>query len=130
LYWACSWIEIKGGTPLAAEYTPVFVNDMSQFSDEGCAASVNTVTGCIVEPCNPVVDAKFMKPAEFENGKTPPPLTPQMYGATSDGVTTSPTMTESTEPMRETAEPMKETLEPTIEPTMAAEPIETGELYL
>jgi hypothetical protein len=120
LYWACSWIEIKGGTPLAAEYTPVFVNDMSQFSDEGCAASVNTVTGCIVEPCSPVIDAKFMKPAEFENGKTPPPLTPQMYGATSSGGTTPPTVTESTKP----TEPITESTKPTEPMTKSTKPTE------
>lgn len=80
LYWSCSWVEIKGG-PMTESYTPVFVNDLSQFSEDGCPASVNTVQGCIYEPCGLDIDAKFMKPAEFENGP-PPALRSSMYGAT------------------------------------------------
>lgn len=40
---------------------------------------MNTIDGCVVEPCSPQVDARFMKPVEFENGP-PPPLTAAMYG--------------------------------------------------
>lgn len=50
LYWLCSWVEIKGG-PMTDSYTPVFVNDLPQFSDEGCPASVNTVEGCALAKC-------------------------------------------------------------------------------
>jgi hypothetical protein len=82
-HWACSWIEIKGGAPLGREFTPVFVNELTFFSDEGCAASVNIATGCVDEPCDPVVVAKCLKPAEFENGNSPAPLTPEMYGSNS-----------------------------------------------
>jgi hypothetical protein len=94
-YWSCSWIEIKGGQPLASSYTPVFVNDMSQYSDEGCASSVSSPHDGIVEPLNPVVDAVYMKPKGFQNGKVPEPLTPDLYGGQSPSTATPSMTTES-----------------------------------
>lgn len=80
VYWSCSWIEIKGGAPVTASYSPVFVNELTQFSEDGCAASTNRIDQCVVEPCNLQTKAQFMKPVEFKNGP-PTPLTSSMYGA-------------------------------------------------
>jgi hypothetical protein len=133
-YWSCSWIEIKGGQPLASSYTPVFVNDMSQYSDEGCASSVSSPHDGIVEPLNPVVDAVYMKPKGFQNGKVPEPLTPDLYGgqspstATPSVTTESPTVeaTTSTDEAKPTGTqptvmPLVTTQSPTVEATTSAD---------
>lgn len=76
-YWSCSFIEIKGGRPLQAQYTPVFKNDMKQFSKEGCM-SANDIPGrCRYEPC--IVYGKYQKPWPFKSDKGPEPLTPDHF---------------------------------------------------
>ncbi|KAI0563384.1 hypothetical protein FGB62_40g175 [Gracilaria domingensis] len=66
-YWACSYIRIKGGDPLARFYDPVFVNDMKQFSSDGCMAANDEPDTCTKEPCEEA--AFYRKPAPFKNGK-------------------------------------------------------------
>jgi hypothetical protein len=122
-YWSCSWIEIKGGQPLASSYTPVFVNDMSQYSDEGCASSVSSPHDGIVEPLNPVVDAVYMKPKGFQNGKVPEPLTPDLYGGQSPS-TATPSMTTASPTVAATtsADESKPTgTQPTVMPLVTTE---------
>lgn len=76
-YWACSFVKVQGGAPLAAKHTPVFNNDMRQFSSEGCMSANDALEVCSSEPCK--VTGKYQKPREFKNGKTPRPLTPQDF---------------------------------------------------
>lgn len=73
-YWSCSFVRVKGGAPIADEYTPVFHNGMSQFSKEGCMSFTDRPGVCSVEPCENI-KGKYQKPAEFKNGP-PKALTP------------------------------------------------------
>lgn len=77
-YWTCSFIKIKGGAPLASSYTPKFVNDMSQFSTEGCMSAADRPGVAVSEP-NLDMKTFFRKPARFANGD-PPPMTPENFG--------------------------------------------------
>lgn len=77
-YWSCAFVEIEGGAPLVASYTPKFINDMSQFSTEGCMSATDRLGTSGVEPCVSIT-AKYRKPAVFLNGG-PKPLTPAQFG--------------------------------------------------
>lgn len=77
-YWSCAFVEISGGAPLASSYTPVFVNDMSKFSEEGCMSANDSPGVCIREPC--VVEGTYMKPKPFKNDNVPDDLTPANFG--------------------------------------------------
>lgn len=45
-YWSCSYIDIQGGVELQSSYTPVFTNDMTQFSELGCMSANNAPAVC------------------------------------------------------------------------------------
>lgn len=113
-YWSCSFVAVKGGKPLASSYTPKFINDMSQFSSDGCMAHANDIGLCTYEPC---LDRKsfYQKPAAF-NGSGPKPITPENFGGEVPPVDEVPKETPKADPPRETptTEPPNET--PTVEP--------------
>lgn len=73
-YWSCSFVEIRGGDELQSFYTPVFNNDMSQFSDEGCMAANDEPGVCVYEPCLEL--GSYQKPRQFKDGNSPADLTP------------------------------------------------------
>lgn len=91
-YWSCSYIEIKGGVPLERECKPVFNNDMTKYSSEGCMSANDAPGKCTYEPCK--VTGKYQKPKEFKDGNMPAPLTPAHFGAPSPGGRTSPPRTD------------------------------------
>lgn len=64
-YYSCSYIEIRGGLPVAEEYQPVF-------DGNSCRSATDKLGLCWREPCHygPVRD---MLPAEF-NGRNPEPI--------------------------------------------------------
>lgn len=80
-YWSCSFVRIEGGNPLKSSYTPVFQNDMSKFSEEGCMSANNAPGICIREPC--FVKGKYQKPRQFKNGTVPDPITPANFASSS-----------------------------------------------
>lgn len=88
-YWSCSFVEVRGGNPLAAEFTPVFDNDMDRWSDVGCRAGNDAPGVCNDEPCHTV--AEYQAPREFKGG-APAPLTPENFGGVGEesGETTEP----------------------------------------
>ena len=77
-YWSCSYVRIKGGDALASSYTPKFVNDMSQFSMDGCRAANDRPGICPVEPCK-TEDGKYQAPYGFKEGQTKSSLTASMF---------------------------------------------------
>lgn len=109
-YWSCSFVVIKGGVPLASSYTPIFVNDMDQFSEDGCMAHADDLGQCVREPCR---DRKtfYRKPAAFL-GDGPTPITPANFG----GSVPPPQDKPAAEPPKEdpTVKPPKE--DPMVKP--------------
>ncbi|PXF39880.1 hypothetical protein BWQ96_10411 [Gracilariopsis chorda] len=87
-YWACSFVRVEGGDPLSASYQPVFQNDMSQYSEEGCMSANNMPGTCASEPCR--VDGVYQKPRPFTEGRIPAPLTPDNFGGIKENSLTSP----------------------------------------
>ncbi|KAI0560108.1 hypothetical protein FGB62_125g09 [Gracilaria domingensis] len=81
-YWSCSFVRIEGGAALASSCDPVFVNDMGQFSEEGCMSANDEPGICASEPCK--VDGTYQKPKSFKNGNRPEPLTPENFGGVID----------------------------------------------
>ncbi len=80
-YWSCSFVEIKGGNPLAKEYKPVFVgSSFSNPKNSGCRAAHNSLGICTYEPCEGK-KCKYQKPKEFY-GSGPRKLTPADFGYT------------------------------------------------
>lgn len=77
-YWSCSFVEIRGGNDLVSTYTPVFDNDLSQFSEEGCMSANDSPGVCTDEPC--IVKGRYMKPRPFKDGRVPPALTTDNFG--------------------------------------------------
>lgn len=82
-YWSCSYVEIRGGRPLASTYTPVFDNDMSEWSREGCMSANDAPEMCRSEPCK--VTATYRRPREFARG-SPRALTPNDFGGVREEV--------------------------------------------
>lgn len=132
-YWSCSFVVIKGGAPLASSYTPVFVNDMSQFSEDGCMSHADDVGQCTYEPCR---DRKafYRKPAAFL-GDSPTPITPANFGGSApppaaDPPRASPPPKEdpprASPPPKEdpTVEPPKESPSPKASPSPMETPTE------
>lgn len=78
-YHSCSFVRIEGGAPLQAKHTPVFNNDMTNFSTEGCMSANDRPGKCVWEPC--YERGVYQKPFPFQNGKTPAALTPNHFGA-------------------------------------------------
>ena len=76
-YWSCSFVEVRGGKALEASYTPVFKNDMRQFSGEGCMSANDAPGVCTHEPC--VVYGKYQKPRPFKAEGGPAALTPANF---------------------------------------------------
>lgn len=76
-YWSCSFVRVEGGKDLASKCDPVFENDMSKFSSDGCMSANDSPGVCIYEPC--VTYAKYQLPKEFKDGAKPPPLTPAHF---------------------------------------------------
>lgn len=77
-YWACAFVRIKGGAQLSARYSPRFVNELPQFSANGCKASVDALGVCTYEPCRS--RGYFQVPKPFKGGKKPADLTPDTFG--------------------------------------------------
>lgn len=77
-YHSCSFVRVSGGSDLENEYTPVFVNDMKKFSEEGCMAANDAPGICTWEPCQET--GKYQKPKQFKDGKIPVPITPYHFG--------------------------------------------------
>ncbi|PXF39546.1 hypothetical protein BWQ96_10759 [Gracilariopsis chorda] len=69
-------------------YQPVFQNDMSQYSEEGCMSANNMPGTCASEPCR--VDGVYQKPRPFTEGRIPAPLTPDNFGGIKENSLTSP----------------------------------------
>lgn len=80
-YWSCSFVEIQGGAALTSRHTPVFNNDMSQFSTEGCMSANDAPGVCSYEPCK--VTGKYQSPRPFKDGAVPDDLTPENFGGVS-----------------------------------------------
>lgn len=80
-YHSCSYVQIKGGVALQRSYTPVFNNDMKQYSNEGCMSANDAPGVCVFEPCR--VTGRYQKPRPFKDGKKPAPLTPENFGGKS-----------------------------------------------
>lgn len=78
-YWSCSYVRVQGGVPLQSSYTPVFLNDMKQFSVQGCMSANDSPGVCVYEPCS--VTGKYQLPRAFKAG-SPPPVTPAHFGGT------------------------------------------------
>lgn len=76
-YWSCSFVEVKGGIPLKSKYKPIFKNDMSQFSTEGCMSANDAPGVCTYEPC--YVTGTYQKPRPFKNGRNPLLITPSNF---------------------------------------------------
>lgn len=76
-YWACSYVRIKGGASLTSSCDPVFVNDMMQFSTDGCMAGNDSPGVCSYEPC--ISEGFYRKPQPFKDGSKPPSLTPSLF---------------------------------------------------
>ena len=83
-YWSCAYVRIQGGAPLKSHHVPIFDNDMTQFSAEGCMSANDFPGVCSYEPCR--VKGKYQKPRPFANGRTPRALTPRDFGGASRGV--------------------------------------------
>ncbi len=78
-YWSCSFIEIKGGNPLAKEYKPAFVgSNFAEPKGSGCRAAFDSLGQCTYEPCTGK-KCEFIKPKEFQ-GAGPRTLTPADFG--------------------------------------------------
>lgn len=78
-YWSCSFVQVRGGKPLERKYTPVFKNDMKQFSREGCMSANDALGICTREPC--IVYGKYQKPKPFKRAGGPEPLTPAHFSS-------------------------------------------------
>ncbi len=78
-YWSCSFIEIKGGKPLAKEYKPVFIgSNFAKPRGSACRAAFDSLGQCKFEPCRGK-QCRYMKPRAFL-GDGPRPLTPADFG--------------------------------------------------
>lgn len=78
-YWSCAFVRVEGGAPLAASYSPLFVNDMSQFSEDGCMAANDALGICSVEPCAGVI-GEYQVPKQFKDGNKPDALISKLFG--------------------------------------------------
>lgn len=76
-YYSCSFVKVRGGA-YTQTYQPKFINDMAQFSRDGCMSSTDNLGDCAREPCHR--PAFFRRPRQFANGQQPPPLTPALFG--------------------------------------------------
>ncbi|CAN8065447.1 unnamed protein product [Agarophyton chilense] len=67
--WSCAYVRVRGGYPLEQYSHPVFVNDISQFNQQGCLAANDSPGVCVTEPC--YKPGWFQKPRAFK-GKSYP----------------------------------------------------------
>lgn len=74
-YWSCAFVKVRGGE-LRNEEEKVFVNDMQEYSNEGCMAVSDRPGICAREPC--FGKGTFQKPSEFKRGGGV--VTMEMYG--------------------------------------------------
>lgn len=87
-YWSCSYIEIRGGS-LDSQCKPVFNNDMTRWSSEGCMSANDAPGVCSREPCK--VTGRYQKPRPFKNGNSPSALKPEHFGGVSPRAGPPPT---------------------------------------
>lgn len=77
-YWDCSYVKIEGGAAVMQSYQPRFVNDLQQFSSEGCRAATNDVGVCPSSSCS-FEESFYRVPKDFENGAVPPTIPSSFY---------------------------------------------------
>jgi hypothetical protein len=74
-YYSCASIEIKGGTPIARSYKPIWHSSTGKST---CTSGVNKLGICWREPCDPDGSRQLhqaeMLPAQFSNNRTPPAI--------------------------------------------------------
>lgn len=66
--WSCSFVRVSGGKALQSSYKPVFVNDMTDVSTQGCFSAFDDTGICKVQPCKEG-NASFQKPKAFKDGE-------------------------------------------------------------
>lgn len=121
-YWSCSFVLVEGGAPLAASYMPKFVNDMPQWSSEGCIAHADDVGQCPVEHCRHR-KGHYRKPAAFL-GNGPKPITLANFGGTVPDA--PPKETPPVDTPRETPAPVEDGPAPSPE---YSPPTDPGKMY-
>ncbi|GAB0497932.1 hypothetical protein MMPV_009269 [Pyropia vietnamensis] len=94
-YYDCAVVTVSGGSPIQAQEPVVFkAGEGSPYGDQ-CEATANKLGVCPVEPC-PGRKKSLMTPASFD-GKTPAPLTPALFGGTSEAGGSGPYETKGQE---------------------------------
>eukprot|EP00737_Agarophyton_chilense_P002460 gb/GEZJ01002806.1/.p1 GENE.gb/GEZJ01002806.1/~~gb/GEZJ01002806.1/.p1 ORF type:complete len:271 (+),score=14.73 gb/GEZJ01002806.1/:1731-2543(+) len=79
--WSCAYVRVRGGYPLEQYSHPVFVNDISQFNQQGCLAANDSPGVCVTEPC--YKPGWFQKPRAFKGKSYPKYLSPALFASVS-----------------------------------------------